>query len=188
MRQNENTAPTASGSKDVVGFAPGSDINGAKGENPSEHDPNWGFANEQFSPGGELRIIKDVPPRAVTYRTEDGQEFFAPADADWQAVFEAGKANGLNPVGILRTIGQFGKFDFQRDKIDNLFYEKYVHASNFGVGVFMRGAGFSLAETKLIGRLYADWESTNPHKEEQSEWWIRGWKAADSGGFPTRSQ
>ena len=147
-----------------------------------------GVSKEQPAPKTGLAIIRDVPSGTVTYRTGDGHEFLAPAQADWNAVFEAGKANGLNPFGINRAVGHFGKFDFQRDGSKKLFYDAYVHASNFAVGVFMRGAGYSLAETKVIGRVYADLKSNNPNKEEQSEWWIRGWMAADSGKFPTRLQ
>ncbi|MGC8493283.1 MAG: hypothetical protein ACP5SH_16265, partial [Syntrophobacteraceae bacterium] len=147
-----------------------------------------GVSEKQAEPNAGLTIIKDVPSGAVTYRTNDGQEFLAPAQADWNAVFEAGKANGLNPFGIRRAVGHFGEFDFQRDGSKKVFYDDYVHASNFAVGVFMRGAGFSLAETKVIGRMYADLKSTNPHKEEQSEWWIRGWMAANFGKFPTKLQ
>ena len=102
----------------------------------------------------KLTPFADAPPDAVNCRTEDGEQFDAPAKADWATIYQAGKANGMNPMAALRAIGQFGTFDFQRDEAAGVLYNKYVNASNFAVGVYMRGAGFSLWETKILGELY----------------------------------
>lgn len=153
--------------------------------------------DEQETPGlwqsltekhAKLTLFTDAPPDAVSYRTADGEQFDAPAKADWTAVYQAGKANGMNPMAALRAIGQFGTFDFQRDEAAGVLYKKYVDASNFAVGVYMRGAGFSLWETKILGELYAFKNSSNFGEEKQPAWWTKGWEAADKGMYPAKSQ
>ena len=40
------------------------------------------------------------------------------------------------------VLQQFGTYDFQRDKATNTFFNKYIHAANYAVGVYMAGAGY----------------------------------------------
>lgn len=94
----------------------------------------------------------------------------------------------MNPLAALRAIGQFGTFDFQRNKSEGVYYKLYVNASNFAVGVYMRGAGFSLWETKILGELYAYTHSSGAGDKNQAAWWTRGWEAADKGMYPAKSQ
>jgi hypothetical protein len=75
-------------------------------------------------------------------------------------------------------------FDFQRQSDANLFIGKYADASNYAVGVYMRGAGFSLAETQFVAGLFAHTMSSNAGKPEQSTWWTNGWNDANSGKLP----
>ncbi len=103
-------------------------------------------------------------------------------------MYDAGKANRLDPIAAQRAIGHFGTVDFQRDKVNNLFIEEYKHASNYAVGVYMRGAGFSLRETKIIAGLYARMKSSNADDPEQQTWWTNGWNAAASGTYPKKPQ
>jgi hypothetical protein len=52
----------------------------------------------------------------------------------------------------------------------------------------MRGAGFSLSETKTLGELYAYKYSSNAGDDKQPAWWTGGWEAADKGMYPAKSQ
>jgi len=52
---------------------------------------SWDF------PKHGLTVTDETPPDAVIYRALDGTEFKAPPEADWFKVYEAGKANGMNP-------------------------------------------------------------------------------------------
>jgi hypothetical protein len=86
------------------------------------------------------------------------------------------------------AIGQFGRFDFQRKESEGIFIKPYTNASNFAVGVYMRGAGFSLEETKFIAGLYAFMKSSNAGDPEPSVWWTNGWHAADLGMYSEKPQ
>jgi len=155
---------------------------------PQEGNP-WGTGAEgmpelwDFPKHPGVTRTDEEPSDAVAYYTPDRQKFLAPPQTDWSAVYEAGKANGLDPIAAWRALGYFGAFDFQRQKDKNLFISKYTDASNYAVGVYMRGAGFSLEETKFIAGLFAHTMSSNAGKPEQSTWWTNGWNAADSGEF-----
>jgi hypothetical protein len=61
------------------------------------------------------------------------------------------------------------------------FYPAYVDASNYGVGVFMNGCGFSLSQTITVATDFAHGESKNAGSPRQKLWWKTGWKAAQSG-------
>jgi hypothetical protein len=98
----------------------------------------------------DLKVITEVPSDAVPHLAPDGQTFFPAPDAEFHKVYEAGKANGLEPIAASQAIGQFGRFDFQRQESEKRFIRKYTNAPNFAVGVYMRAAGFSLEETKFI--------------------------------------
>lgn len=124
-----------------------------------------------------------MPADAVPHLAPDGETFFAPPGADFRKIYEAGKASSLSPDAALRAIGEVGKFDFQRRENQKLFIKNYTDASNFAVGVYMRGAGFSLEQTKFIAGLFAHTMSSNAGAPRQSVWWINGWSAADLGMY-----
>lgn len=140
------------------------------------------------------RIPKDwnqnapLPPDAVTHHALDGAEFKAPPDADFNEVYEAGKADGLDPVQIWRNVGHFGRFDFQRDAAGKSYVKGYANASNFAVGVYMNAAGYSLATAIYIGKIYAAITHSSGSIEKKVAWWIRGWNAANSGMYSMKSE
>ncbi len=103
-------------------------------------------------------------------------------------IYKAGKANGRDQAAALRAVGHFGTFDFQRQESKKLFVSDYVNASNFAVGIYMKGAGFSLGMTKFIAGLFAHAASSNAGSPEQSAWWTNGWYAADLGMYSQESQ
>lgn len=128
-----------------------------------------------------------VPPDAVLYQAPDGQTFYAPADADFGAVYEYGKSLsklwGSDRVnGIGTAVGQGGLFDFQRS--GDVFYTKYTDASNYGVGVLMNGAGFSWQDTLSIAGGYASLYSRQGLTSQLTTWWLNGYRAATSGKIP----
>jgi hypothetical protein len=129
-----------------------------------------------------LVIVRERPESAVANTSGDGVRFWAPTKANFREVFAAGRASGQSPFAAAAAIGQFGTFDFQRDG-DN-FYTVYTDASNYAVGVYMAGAGFSLAETIAFGRLYAWSHSSNAGAQSQVEWWKRGWNDATNSAGP----
>ena len=112
----------------------------------------------------------------------DNVRFWAPPKADFREVLAAGRTNGTSPLAAGEAIGQFGTFDFQRE--DDRFYTAYTDASNYAVGVYMSGAGYSLEETLALGRLYAWARSSNAGAQAQVDWWKRGWNDATNGSGP----
>jgi RHS repeat-associated protein len=136
---------------------------------------------------GDLRIISGMPDDAVLYRAPDGELFSAPALADFEQVEEAGATNGkLNVLGISRALGHYGTYDFQRidaGVMGKSFIPEYTNASNFAVGVFMRGAGFTLNQTMGIASTFANLKSSNAGSPLQRVWWINGWNAANTGNL-----
>ncbi len=137
-----------------------------------------------MQPGGSppsLNIVRGVPPGAVSYTAPGGQEFYAPSSADFCAEQAAGKDNGLNPWKMNDSVGQGGRFDYQRSGKN--FYPAYTNAANFGVGVYMYGAGFSESEMNAIGGVYSFFKSSNSNAASQSDWWGSGWQAAKNGNL-----
>jgi hypothetical protein len=115
----------------------------------------------------------------------DGSTFYAPANADFGAVYDFGKSisNLWNPVKeIGAAIGQGGFFDFQ--KSGDIFYSQYTNASNYGVGVLMNGAGYSWTQTAMIAGGYASLYSQQGWTSELTTWWRNGYTAASAGQLP----
>jgi len=106
-----------------------------------------------------LETILGVPSDAVTYTTPTGQSFYAPPQASWCTIYAAGKSNGLSPSAANKAIGQFDLFDFQRS--GGNFYPAYTNASNYGVGVYMNGSGYSLFDMNSLGSIYSFFKSSN---------------------------
>ncbi|MFZ0932087.1 MAG: hypothetical protein WAN11_26040 [Syntrophobacteraceae bacterium] len=163
-------------------------------ENPSEIGTGampdlWNFSEvPTVGQHSKLRVTHELPSDAVPQLAPDGRTFFVPPDADFHEVYEAIKANGLDPIAASKAIGHFGTFDFQRQEDKNLLISEYTNASNFAVGVYMRGAGFSLQWTKFIAGLFALTMSSNAGDPNQSVWWTNGWYAADLGMYSKKSQ
>ncbi|GAA5265812.1 hypothetical protein ACOSOMT5_P2239 [Acidiphilium sp. MT5] len=90
--------------------------------------------------------------------------FFMPPNASFQEEFQAGQSSGLNGAtwyaenaAILgAAVGWGGNFDYQRN--GSTLYLQYANASNYGVGVYMAGAGYSLQETMSIAGSFASLE------------------------------
>jgi hypothetical protein len=99
-----------------------------------------------------------IPPGSQTFVAPNGQTFLAPAGTNFADEYQSGQTNGL--LGASATIGQWGTFDFQRNEgagnlgpASNIFYTQYTNAGNYGVGVYMDGAGYSLSTTVMMGNL-----------------------------------
>jgi hypothetical protein len=123
-------------------------------------------------------IIHDVPDDAVSLTAGDGTQFYAPY-ARLQSVYIAGQAHWQDPVAALLAVGHYGTYDYQRD--EGVFYSAYTDASNYAVGVYMAGAGYSYDATIAIAGFFANLHSSNAGSERQRTWWTRGWNDATNG-------
>jgi len=118
----------------------------------------------------DFTIIKEPPHDAKIVIPSDGvpisggdppKLLIAPPRADFRQVFAAGQT-----IALLRYVEQIrrgyaalhqgGTYDFQRDPMP-----AYANASNYAVGVYMAGAGYSLWETLRIAEAYAFFNSKN---------------------------
>jgi RHS repeat-associated protein len=137
-----------------------------------------------------LIIINGMGPGAKLYVLPDGRSFYAPEFADFTVVLATGRANGKNPFATNGAVGHYGKFDFQRvdaGVMGRYFLPSYTDASNFAVGVYMNGAGYSLRDTMRIGAGFSILRSSNAGSTSQSQWWAEGWNSAASGHLPSGS-
>ncbi len=70
----------------------------------------------------------EIPPNSQVLTAPNGKTFLVPPGANFQNVYNAGKAQGW--VGAKNNVWQFGTYDFQRNggggpkpgKLDNIFY------------------------------------------------------------------
>lgn len=155
---------------DPIGLIGGVNTYGYVGGNPSRYSDLLGFA-----------YVKGIPSGAVQYTAPNGESFYAPPSANFQAIYQTGQANGPNPFGIEQAVGHFGTYDFQRQ--NGNFYPAYTNASNYAVGVYMAGAGFGNFETDFIGRTFQLFYSSNRWSSLPQHWWDLGWLAGNSGYF-----
>ncbi|ACK51172.1 hypothetical protein Msil_2238 [Methylocella silvestris BL2] len=137
---------------------------------------------------------KDVPKEAIAVILPDGRpvidydsptgKLMAPPHANFNEVYTAGKRS-KNILEINDAIGHYGKFDFQRDGERRTYYVAYKHASNYAVGVYMAGAGFSREETINISENFSYYYSSNYEKDrfERKYWTSRGWNDAHFGAW-----
>jgi hypothetical protein len=116
-------------------------------------------------------------PNAQVYNS-NGRQFLAPQGTDWCAIQAAGQANGLDPFAANQNVGQYGTYDFQR--IGGK-HPEYIDASNYGVGVYMNGAGYWQWLMNLGGSAYSFFKSSNANSPKQSLWWNNGWNDANNG-------
>lgn len=127
-------------------------------------------------------IVHAVPDDAVPLRTGDGTQFYAPPYADFPRVYADGQAHWQNPVAAYLAIWQDGTYDYQRDNA--MFYWAYTNASNYAVGVYMAGAGYSRDAMVTIGTFLANHFSSNAAANSQAPWWTRGWNDATNSAGP----
>jgi len=156
-------------------------------------DVDRGLAAGRTSGTGEggYRIFTSVPDDAYIYTDMDQQEFYAPKDYDFSSVYVAGKkdAGGFLGLGhasieaVRKAVGQAGTFDLQRSH--GVFYSAYTPASNFNVGVYMNGAGYSIPSMLALGVGYSLRHSSNPVAPDQLRYWLKGWITAEEGKYPT---
>ena len=115
--------------------------------------------------------------------------FFMPPNASFQEEFQAGQSSGLNGAtwyaenaGILGTaLGTGGTFDYQRN--GSMLYLQYANAANYGVGVYMAGAGYSLPQTISIARSFASIAGSTGNEGQRLSETVAGWSAANQGAF-----
>lgn len=144
-----------------------------------------------------------LPKDAVVVTRPDGTpildpssptgKLMAPPRSDFRQVYAAGQAIAPYPLSYEIIKGYFavaheGSFDFQRDKAKQILYTKYINASNYAVGVYMAGAGFSQDETQKIAGTWASIVSSNYKDREPQKAWIQaGWYDANSGVWKASS-
>jgi hypothetical protein len=146
----------------------------------------------------DFKIVHGLQPDSVVVTPPDGVpiedehsdsptgKLIAPPRANFQEVFAAGKEIASLSLSQQQqrghdAIAQGGAYDFQRDVPHLKFYEAYEHASNYAVGVYMAGAGYSLQLTYLIAKYYALRHSSNYDAQDREQWIRRGWNDAKSG-------
>jgi hypothetical protein len=166
------------------------------GGNPLSGKDPLGLQAVTVFPGGDwpyppppgLQITHNVPPCSASWTAQNGSSFYAPANANWSAIYAAGQAGGYSPFAANTAVGQFGTYDFQRNAANNMFLSQYTNASNFGVGVYMNGAGFSMDQMLAIGWAFSMSMSSNAGSINQASWWIQGWEAANANKYPSTNQ
>lgn len=154
--------------------------------NPLSYTDPRGLDNPGMGPygpyPGSMGFRRGVPGDSCTCMS-GSTTFYAPPGTNFNKVRSAGQANGWNPVDVNRNVGHWGAFDFQRDAGMNQFTRAYTDAANFGVGVYMQGAGYSRANTGRIAGGFAGAFSSNAGDPNQVKYWMMGWDAANSGNL-----
>lgn len=127
-----------------------------------------------------------VSANSQTVTAPDGTQFNAPGYADFAGVYAYGQQLSnigfpLDGVGIYMGSGTSGMFDFQRPG-GNTFYSTYTYASNYAIGVMLKGAGYSQQQALLLAGLAArGLMGSNARNPAQVSAWTNGWNAAASG-------
>jgi len=136
-------------------------------------------------PPPKYLLTNALPPGSVRYTAPGGQTFWIPASANWCEECKAAQKNGLDPFAVASSIGQGGKYDYQRDPTNHVVYSQFQQAANYSVGVHMQCAGYPRWTTNAIGLGYGITHSSN-YGKGASQWtpmWGAGWDAAKSGTF-----
>jgi len=138
-----------------------------------------------FPPAGINTVYKGIPSNSQTFTALNGQTFLAPMGTDFANEYAAGQLSGNDIFQIYANIGFFGNFDFQRNYglgpcSNNVFYRQFTNGSNYGVGIFMNGGGFSLEDTLNIAEGFAN-AFTGGFTNTQVQWWTNGWNDAEAG-------
>jgi RHS repeat-associated protein len=124
--------------------------------------------------------VPGIPPGSVSYTAPNGECFPAPERTNWALMYMAGEANGITGAWML---AQGGPLDLQRS--GGNVYPAYANAANYGVGVYMNGAGVPLWLSNAIGNAYGALNSNNSSQNNWQQWWANGWNAANSGQLPS---
>jgi hypothetical protein len=152
---------------------------------------------------GKVNTVPDLPKDAIVVTRPDGttiddpksptKKLMAPPRANFMEVYAAGEEIASKPLSeqydpAKTALQQFGTYDFQRDKATNSFFDEYVPAANYAIGVYMAGAGYNLAETYVLAQGYAMLYSSNWYKYwSRGRPWIKsGWEDAHAGYWKTR--
>ena len=164
--------------------------------------PNYTSQNLVIPIGHDQVKDYNVPMDSQTLQANNGQQFYTPPQANYQTVLNTAQANGpLNYSGAKSAIGLNGSFDYQRNNgmgsldspvisnltqnilypANNVFRPAYTDASNYSVGVYMRGAGYTLLASDLTGLVYASThDNPNPLSPQLHQWWANGWNDANA--------
>ncbi len=124
-----------------------------------------------------------LPPNHLTC-TSLGTSYVAPPKFSLNVIVKAGQASGRNLFALRRTVGQGGTFDFQRvtDSAGNVqFYGSYTPVSNFAVGAYEFGAGYTRGQGDFLSNLYATLFSSNVGDPKQELYRHLGYDAATKG-------
>jgi hypothetical protein len=142
------------------------------------------------------KVVHGLPGDAVAVTSPDGSpikdpdsstgNLMGPRHADYRQVYAGGLSTASAPLPIQlalisAALGQGGTYDFQRNSASQQVYPAYANASNYAVGVYMAGAGFSLWQTHEIAQAYALVHSSNYGSKKQYEWTTKGWEDATAG-------
>jgi hypothetical protein len=95
----------------------------------------------------------------------------------------------MQQIDPARTaLHQGGTYDFQRDEATNTYFDEYVPAANYAIGVYMAGAGYSLAGTYAIAQGYAMGNSSNWYNywSRGRPWIETGWEDGQAGYWKTK--
>jgi hypothetical protein len=169
---------------------------------PAHAPPGGSPASDRKEPRRPLSIpvdytpVHELPSDAKVVIPRDGlpildpdsptKFLMAPPRADFREVYAAGRVIARLPVfeqysRAREAIAQEGIYDFQRDVPRQKFYDHYVPAANYAVGVYMAGASYSLETTLAFAKLYALRHSRNYDSRDQLGWIERGWTDAVRG-------
>jgi hypothetical protein len=153
-------------------------------------DPNIEFVGYTPAPGlpHDAVIVRTPDGRTIADPDSDTKKLMAPPSAHFREVYAAGRAISevplLSQISMIRSaLAHGGTYDFQRDPATGLFHDAYTNASNYGVGVFMAGAGYSLSGTEFLAESYAFLFSSNFGSGRTMKWIARGWHDATAGDW-----
>ena len=115
----------------------------------------------------------------------------APPRANFREVFAAGEKIANWPLLDQRdkakaALVQFGTYDFQRDKATNTFFNKYINAANYAVGVYMAGAGYGKYLSVTIAQTWGFFTSSTKYDDNARAWTEKGWDDAHRGDWKTK--
>jgi hypothetical protein len=136
-------------------------------------------------PPRDAKVV--IPPDGAPITAGDPTTLLiAPPHADFRQVYAAGQTVASLPYAeqIRRgyaALHHGGTYDFQRDPTRQEIQPAYANASNYAVGVYMAGGGYSLQQTPNIAETYAFFNSSNYGSQEQKDWTTAGWNDATAG-------
>jgi hypothetical protein len=152
---------------------------------------------------GDINREHELPKDAVVVTRPDGttiddpdsptKKLMAPPRANFQEVYAAGLQLAHKPLSEQFDKGKealrhFGTYDFQRDEATNTYFDEYVPAANYAIGVYMAGAGYTLAGTYAIAQGYAMGNSSNwyIYWSRGRPWIESGWEDGHAGYWKTK--